>query len=90
MIARFLSLLCRVLLESAVMLLVAGALLLVLSYRVGRRLVVSSPDRLERLTGAPWYVPAAVRALEAIVHMRQEERVDSNPSTSFDEEEQQP
>ena len=51
MIARFLGLLVRVLLETAVLLLVAGCLFGVLAFRVSRRLVVTTADPLERLSG---------------------------------------
>lgn len=78
MIGRLLGLLVRVLLETAVLLVVTGLLLAVLSYRVGRRLVVDRPDRLERLAGAPWIVPVCVRLFEAVGHARGGERLDSD------------
>ena len=52
MIARLLSLIVRVLLETAMILLVIAALLGLLAFRVGRRTVLQSPDgRLEKLSG---------------------------------------
>lgn len=43
--------LARCLLESAVILLAVAAILLVASFRIGRRVVTTSPDRLETLSG---------------------------------------
>lgn len=44
-------LLVRVLLETAVLFLSVALLLLVFSYRLGRRVVASGPDRFEGLSG---------------------------------------
>ncbi len=52
--------LARTLLESAVILLAVAAILLVLSYRVGRRVVTTSPDRLETLSGRALQLAALV------------------------------
>ncbi len=52
--------LARTLLESAVILLAVAAILLVLSYRVGRRVVTTSPDRLETLSGRAMQLAALV------------------------------
>lgn len=41
----------RALLESAIILLAVAAVLLVFSFRLGRRLATTSPDRLEQLSG---------------------------------------
>lgn len=51
MIARFLGLLVRVLLETGVLLAVAAAMLIVFAFRTSRKLVVASPDPLDRLAG---------------------------------------
>jgi hypothetical protein len=47
----FVLLLVRALLEAAIIFLAVGALLLVFSYRLGRRLATTSPDPLERMSG---------------------------------------
>ncbi len=52
--------LARTLLESAVILLAVAAILLVLSYRVGRRVVTTSPDRLETLSGRALQLAALI------------------------------
>ena len=52
MIARLLALLVRVLLETAMILLVIAALLGMFAFRVGRRTILKDPDgRLERFSG---------------------------------------
>lgn len=75
MIGRLLGLLCRVLLESAVLLLVAGALLVVFSYRIGRRVVVDRPDRLDRFVmGAP---PLLLLLVQVVARIRAAQGVES-------------
>lgn len=50
MIRAVLLLLARTLFEMAIVALCIGGLLMVLSFRIGRRLITSSPDRLELLS----------------------------------------
>lgn len=51
MIKTLLLLLVRALLECAIVFLAVGAVLCVLSFRIGRRLVTDTTDPLERLSG---------------------------------------
>ena len=51
MIRVFLTMLVKALLETACVLLAVAAVMLVFSFRIGRRLVTTTDDPLERLSG---------------------------------------
>ncbi len=52
--------LARALLESAVILLAVAAVLMVASYRLGRRVITTSPDRLEGISGRALQLAALI------------------------------
>ncbi len=52
--------LARALLESAVILLAVAAVLMVASYRLGRRVITTSPDRLEGISGKALQLAALI------------------------------
>ena len=63
MVVRLAGLLVRVILEASILLLVVGCLLAVFAFRTSRRLLVTSPDPLERLSGPAGTVLAMLGAL---------------------------
>ena len=63
MLARLAGLAVRVLLEASILLLVMGALLGLLAFRVSRRLVVTGQDPLERMSGPAGTVLGMLAAL---------------------------
>jgi len=66
------QILVRVLIETALVCLIIGAVLCVLAYRIGRQLVTDQPGRLEQLSGQ------AVTLASLIPRKRAVQRVDSD------------
>lgn len=67
MIRWLVMLLARVLLEVAVTALLIGVLTAVLAYRVSRRLLTPSPDRLEKLSGQAVGLAAILQPLASTI-----------------------
>jgi hypothetical protein len=79
-IVRLVGLLVRVLLEAAVVFLAVGVVLLIVTYRVGRRVVVDRPDRLSRLSGgqAPSGLVMLIGLVEAAARIQAGRQVNSD------------
>lgn len=87
---RFLAtMLLRVLLETALLCFAVALLLLVVSFRIGRHLFTSQPDRLEKLSGQALQAAALLPALSGAFTGRgvDSAAVGSEPILDPDEEE---
>lgn len=78
MIPKLVAMIVRALFEVALIFLAVGLIFCVAGWRLSRRLVTSSPDRLEKLSGP-------MMMLASLAHTFNANRVQSNPTPEEEE-----